>query len=114
MGSTLTEHSDDVGAPMLARDGVTIVRRIGGVTGDGIAFDGFEEFKPGDPGYGELLLTARESQISDADLGPVDSAALARVLHPVWILRTSPRIVDLVWCSVPRCAGRSPRGRRNS
>jgi hypothetical protein len=77
----LTEHSDDLGPPMLARDGVTIVRRMGGVTDDGIAFDGFEEFKPSDPGYDELLPTARENRTSDQDLGPVDPAALARVLH---------------------------------
>jgi hypothetical protein len=77
----LTEHSNDFGPPRLARDGVTIVRRVDGVTGDDIAFDGFEEFKPGDPGYDELLPLARENRISDDDLGPVDPEALARVLH---------------------------------
>jgi hypothetical protein len=51
------------------------------MTDDGIAFDGFEEFKPGDPGYDELLPLARENRISDQDLGPIDPDALARVLH---------------------------------
>jgi hypothetical protein len=66
---------------MLAADGVTIVRRVGGVTDAGIAADGFEEFKPGDPGYDELLPVASENRISDDDLGPIDPEALARVLH---------------------------------
>jgi hypothetical protein len=78
----LTEHSDDLGPPRLARDGVTIVRRVGGVSDGGIAFDGFEELKPGDRGYDELLPLARENRISDEESeSPLDPEALARVLH---------------------------------
>lgn len=77
----MTEHSDNLGPPRLARDGVTIVRRLGGVTDDGIAFDGFDELNPGDPGYDELLPLAQKNRISDEDLGSVDPEALARVLY---------------------------------
>ncbi|MGF6881220.1 hypothetical protein ABIA39_001100 [Nocardia sp. GAS34] len=78
----MNEHSDDSAPPMLARDGVTIVRWVGGVTDDGIAFDGFEEFEPGDPGYDELLPLARENPLLDEEPeNPIDPDMLARVLR---------------------------------
>lgn len=75
----MTEHSDDLAPPMLARDGVTIVRRMGGVTDDGIAYDGFKEFRPGDPGYDELLPLARENAITGQERDPIDPEAMARI-----------------------------------
>lgn len=85
----MTERSDSLAPPTLAGDGVTVVRRVGGVTDDGIAFDGFEKFTPGDPGYDELLAQALENRLSEQDEDddddeeddPIDPEALARVLR---------------------------------
>lgn len=76
----MTEHSNNSARPSLARDGVTIVRPIRGNTEDGWLFDGYEEFRPGDPGYDELLPAARENPISDDEAeNPVDPDTLAQL-----------------------------------
>ncbi|MBU3062975.1 hypothetical protein KO481_15765 [Nocardia sp. NEAU-G5] len=52
------------------------------MTDDGISFDGYEIFEPGDPGYDELLPLARENRLPDEVAErPVDPEALAHVLH---------------------------------
>ncbi|WP_216893719.1 hypothetical protein [Nocardia alni] len=66
---------------MMALDGVTIIRRLGGGSDAGL-FDGYEEISPGDPGYDELLPTARENPIRDEEPErPVDPLTMAQVLR---------------------------------
>ncbi|WP_433761624.1 hypothetical protein [Nocardia sp. CA-135398] len=80
----MNEHSNDaVDHPILARDGVTILRRVGGRTDDGVLFDGYEEFHPGDPGYDEMLPVARANreEADEPPERPVDSETLARLLR---------------------------------
>ncbi|NUS45237.1 MAG: hypothetical protein HOQ24_16300 [Mycobacteriaceae bacterium] len=53
--------------PRLARDGETIVRRVGGRTDDGVYFDGVEEIHPGDPRYAALLPAARANPVEEPE-----------------------------------------------
>jgi hypothetical protein len=80
----LPEFSHDaVGRPVLARDGVTIFRRVGGRTSDGGSFDGYEEFHPGDQGYDEMLPAARANRVEadEPEESAVDPDTLARLLR---------------------------------
>jgi len=79
----LTEYSDDASPPQLSDDGVTILLPLRGRTADGVYYNGFEEFHPGDPGYDEMLPMARENpqRPTEPSKRPVDSKTLARILR---------------------------------
>ncbi|MGH8882437.1 MAG: hypothetical protein ACRD0P_34680, partial [Stackebrandtia sp.] len=62
-----------------------IVRRIGGRTADGGIYDGYEQFRPGDPGYDELLpdaqpYTEQRGYRTEPERA-VNPQALARILR---------------------------------
>ncbi|MEV6073253.1 hypothetical protein AB0L82_42480 [Nocardia sp. NPDC052001] len=82
--STLSDLSNNAAIPtFLASDGVTVLRRVGGTGADGVLFDGYEEFHPGDPGYEEALSIARQQADDDDEPPeqPVNADALARLLR---------------------------------
>ncbi|MQY25297.1 hypothetical protein NRB56_08530 [Nocardia sp. RB56] len=67
---------------MLAEDGVTVLLHLRGRTEDGVYYSGYEEFRPGDPEYDEMLPAARENPISTEEPErPVDAATLAAILQ---------------------------------
>ncbi|MGW4071249.1 hypothetical protein [Nocardia grenadensis] len=59
----MTAYSDDSSPPMLAPDGVTIRLPLRGRTENGIYYRGYEELRPGEEGYDELLPIARSNPV---------------------------------------------------
>ncbi|MEV0110410.1 hypothetical protein AB0H42_29280 [Nocardia sp. NPDC050799] len=79
----MTAYSDDTSPPELAPDGVTIRLPLRGRTEDGIHYRGYEELRPGEDGYDELLPLARANATEPDELPerPVDPETLALILR---------------------------------
>ncbi|MGW0180850.1 hypothetical protein [Nocardia sp. NPDC003345] len=79
----MTGYSDNTTPPSLAADGETILLPLRGRTADGVHYHGVEEVHPGDPGYDELLPSARENPVRalDEPERPADPDTLAGILR---------------------------------
>ncbi|MGW1741085.1 hypothetical protein ACWCPQ_20010 [Nocardia sp. NPDC001965] len=79
----MTAYSDDTSPPVLAADGVTIRLPLRGRTEDGIYYRGYEELRPGEDGYDELLPIARTNaaEPEPEPERPVDPVTLAQILR---------------------------------